>query len=202
MKKLFLVALFASFSAYATDFGVVAKAYPIAEEDLLEFMKRRAQVYVDSGRQEKDNKDLLKRNRKWVERPAGVILPRAKQYRLTELNVVYTLDHDVYDADGVLLHAKGTQVNPLKLTPLTKWLCFFDGDDAEQVAWVEANCTENVDNKLILINGPYQETKKKMKRTVFFDQYAFLTQRFNLQALPTVVRQHGESLYVEEFPIN
>jgi conjugal transfer pilus assembly protein TraW len=62
-------------------------------------------------------------------------------------------------------------------------------------------CGANPLNKLILTNGDYLEVSNRYQRKIYFDQGGYLTNKLNISTLPAVVRQKGEFLYVEEFPL-
>ena len=114
---------------------------------------------------------------------------------------MYTLEKDITDADGKILFKAGTKVNPLEVKPLTKTLCFIDGDDPEQVTWLETYCGKDARNKLILVNGDYLAVTEKTGMRLYFDQRGYLVERFGIKAVPAVIRQSGKVLYVEEFPV-
>lgn len=195
------VALIASFNASAKDLGVIGKTYPIIERDIIDVMKERLKKKVDSGELDAIHKGLVDRSKDYVRRPPGVALPRAQEYRGIEISPMYTLDKDITDADGKVIFKAGTKVNPLKIYPLTKTLCFIDGDDPAQVSWLETYCAHDSDNKLILVNGDLLTITKKLGMRLYYDQYGRLVDRFGIKAVPAVIRQSGEVLYVEEFPV-
>ena len=78
---------------------------------------------------------------------------------------------------------------------------FLDGDDAQQVGWLQKHCTQNPLNKLVLVNGNYVALSESTGLRLYFDQQGKLTQRLNIRALPAVLRQRGDRLYVEEIPL-
>lgn len=198
-----LVALYAFFSSlvFANDLGVIGKVYEITERDLLEVMHERMNQKMESGEMDQIYKGMQDDFKQYAMRPPGIKLPRATEYRATEISPLYTLDRDIVDADGKLLFKAGTQVNPLEVNPLTKALCFIDGDDVEQVEWMLKYCTNHEPNKLILVNGDVGRLMKELNRRLYFDQRQILVNKFEIAALPAVVRQSGTVLYVEEFPI-
>lgn len=204
MKKHLLVALSAFFSCnlLATDLGTLGTVYPIAERNLIDMIKGRLMEKEKSGELETLHNGLKDRAIQYAKRPNGVFIPRAAKYRALEINPTYTLDRDITDENGNVLFKAGMQVNPLDVKPLTKALCFVDGDDAEQLEWVREHCTGNIRNKIILVNGNIETAGKFLNRRIYFDQEASLVQKFQIQSLPAVIRQSGKVIYVEEFPIN
>lgn len=204
LKTGLLAGLIVSFSgtiSLAKDLGVIGSSYPIIERDLIDVIHERIQQKTVSGELDALNQGMADRSKNYAKRPPGVILPRATAYSAIEVNLVYTLEKDITDADGKVLFKAGTTVNPLDVRPLTSVLCFIDGDDPEQVAWLESYCVHDVKSKLILVNGDYLSVSEKLGVRMYFDQRGYLVQRFGIKALPAVIRQSGKVLYVEEFPI-
>lgn len=197
-----MVALIASFDSFSKDLGVIGKTYPIIENNLIETIHKRLASKQKNGELDEIHNGMKQRAKNYVSRPTGVFLKRATEYRAVEINPVYTLDKDIFDADGKLLFKAGTKVNPLEIKPLTKILCFIDGDDKEQVLWLKKYCSKDVRNKMILVNGDYAKASKEMGMRLYFDQRGYLVNRFGIKSVPAVVRQSGKALYVEEFPVD
>lgn len=202
LKVALLVVLIASSDdVLAKDLGRIGPSYPIIERDLIEVIHERIQNKIEAGELDALHQGLIEDSKSYATRPSGVTLPRALVYRAVEINPVYTLEQDITDGDGKLLFKAGTQVNPLHYKPLSKMLCFIDGDDLQQVAWVKTHCSEDLANKLILVDGDYLAITKQLNRRLYFDQRGYLVDRFDIRSLPAVIRQSGEVLYLEEFPI-
>ncbi len=196
-----LVAFIVSFKALSTDLGQLGKSYPIIEPDLIETIKTMLQKKQDSGEMDVLNERLKGNAKTYVQRPPGVSLPKAAEYRGFAVDPTYTVSQDIRDAHGKVLFPAGYTINPLTIKPLTKALCFIDGDDVEQVQWLEKYCPDNYRFKRILVNGDFNLVTKKTKSRVYFDQKGYLISHFRIKALPAVVRQSGGLLYVEEFKI-
>jgi conjugal transfer pilus assembly protein TraW len=201
IKVASLVVLIASSSVFARDLGVIGVTYPIIERDLIEVIHERIQEKTKSGELDALNKELKETAKQRARRPLGVLLPTAQVYRAIEINPIYTVDKDITDADGKVIYKAGTQINPLEVKPLTKTLCFIDGDDPEQVKWLQNYCAKNRLNKLILVNGDYLALSNQLNLRIYFDQRGYLVGRFGIKAVPAVIRQSGQVLYVEEFPV-
>ncbi|EJX7572382.1 type-F conjugative transfer system protein TraW [Vibrio cholerae] len=194
--------LFVSCNAFTSDLGVIGTTYPIIERDLIDVIHERIEEKTKSGELDELHQGMKERSKEYASKPPGVGLPRAQVYRAVEVNPVYTLEEDIVDAEGKVLFKAGTKVNPLEIRPLTKTLCFIDGDDSEQVTWLETYCAQDPRNKLILVNGNFQMLSKQTGLRLYFDQRGYLVERFGITAVPAVIRQSGKVLYVEEFPIN
>ena len=199
-KTILSVLLLGSFSLGAKDLGTIGTTYPIIERDLIEVMMGRAQEKIDNGELDELHDEMRDNTKQYVKTPPGISLPRTVQYRAVEINPVYTVPQDITDANGKVLFKAGMTVNPLEVKPLNKMLCFIDGTDEEQVAWMLRFCTDNPQNKLILINGNYAELSEKYNLRLYFDQEQRLINRFEIQNVPAVIRQSGKVLYLEEFP--
>lgn len=191
-----------SYSETVNDLGVIGKVYPISEESMLDLIKRRLQAKVDSGEVDAVHQGMKDRAVKYVERPPGTVLPSAVEYRVVEIKTEYTTKEDILGADGKVLFPAGTTVNPLTVHPINKTLCFFDGDNSNQVEWVKKVCTDNPLNKLILVNGNYVAISKYLGLRAYFDQRGYLVNKLGIRSLPAVLRQSGDKLYLEEFPVD
>lgn len=200
LRLLVALSLFSN-GVLATDLGVIGTVYPIKEKNLIEHIRDKLVQKEQSGELVQLHGKLKDQAVAYAKRPGGISIPRAGAYRALEINPTYTLDRDITDADGNVLFKAGTQVNPLDIRPLTKALCFVDGDDKEQLEWVRRHCTANTRNKIILVNGDIEVAGKYLQRRVYFDQQASLVAKFQIQALPAVIRQSGKVIYVEEFPV-
>lgn len=199
MKKILLVALIFCSNAFASDYGVLGKTYPIKETDLIEAMKKRMADKVRSGEFKKEIDKLKQRSQQYVARPSGVVLPVARQYSAVKVDVQYRLPNDIKDSNGRVLYRQGTVINPLEVYPIRQGFCFIDGDDKRQVGWAKKACSPA--NKIVLINGNYLDVSKQTGLRIYFDQQQKLINRFNITAVPTVIRQSGNALVKEVFPI-
>lgn len=200
--KIALSVLCIAFSnAYAKDLGQLGKSYPIAEPDLIETIKAMLAEKQANGELDAMHNDLKENGKRFVRRPPGKPLPRATDYRAFAIDPTYTVPEDVKDAEGRVLYKAGFTFNPLEIKPLTRTLCFIDGDDPDQVKWLDEFCGDEVSFKRILINGDYIEVTNNTKARIYFDQNGFLISHFRIQAVPAVVRQSGGLLYVEEFKL-
>lgn len=202
MKRIFLVLLISCYSSFvfAKDYGVFGKTYPIQEKNLLELIQERINQKAANGELDKLNEEIKQRYERYIKKPIGIKLPRATNYNSRSFDVTYTLPNDIFDADGKLLFKAGITVNPLSIKPMKKILCFLDGDDELQVEWGIKYCSGN-DTKFILVNGEWQQLAEKSSFKVYFDQGSRLVNKFNIVALPTIVRGNNEVLFVEEIPL-
>lgn len=199
---LFLVVLLVCFNARSTDLGVIGKTYPISEMNFLDYVQLHLEEEARKGRVEMLNNAFSENAQKYAKSPPGLTLPRATEYSARDYDPTFVINGDIADHEGKILYRSGESVNPLDHKDWSKSFCFFDGNDEEQVDWVMSYCGDPQKAKLILIDGPVYKLMEEFKNNrFFFDQKQKLTNRFDIRALPTVVRQSGRVLVVEEFPI-
>lgn len=202
MKRIFLGLLICCFSFYtfAKDYGVLGKTYKIKEKNLVELIQEKIRQKTENGELDNLNNEIKQRYLNYIERPKGISLPRATSYRARSFDVTYTLPGDIFDADGKLLFPAGTQVNPLKIKPMKKILCFLDSDDQQQVEWGQHYCS-STETKFILVSGAWRSLAEGSTFKVYFDQGSRLVKKFGIEALPTIVRGNENVLFVEEIPL-
>lgn len=182
--------------SYAKTLGVHGQTYPIAEQDLLVFIQSRLQSLQDSGEIEQHQKQMQARVTASVDRPPPVTgLAKTQSARTFLFDPSITISRDIPQANA----KKGTRFNPLSRISLSKTLIFYDGDDPQQVAWVQK--TDNAlsgKTLLILVKGSVSTHAKQMNVPIYFDQQGKLTQRFNITHIPATVKQKGQMLEVSE----
>lgn len=201
LRLLVALIVFSSGLAAAEDLGRIGTTYKIAERDLIEVFKERAQARVDDGSWGKVMEQQRDKMKAYAARPIGKKLPRALQYSVRHYDPTIVLEQDISDSNGKILYPKGTKVNPFDYRNYTRTLCFFDGDDKAQVEWAAQYCFDPVKARAILVNGPVIDLSNKYKTQLFFDQYGMLSRHFKLKAVPSVVRQTGKVFAIEEFGV-
>lgn len=192
LKRVKLLALLlSSFSSYANSIGDLGKTYPIKEKDMIKEMKERYSM----------KKDILKRDVrnsyvKYLNNPKGVKLPNAVKDSNHMVDLAYTLDRDIKDAHGKVIHKKGKKVNPFDHYSLNKKLCFINGKYRKHVKWAISKCS--ITDKIVLIQGKALDLMKSHKRRFYFDQRGVLVNKFKITALPALIAQKGRRLNVKE----
>ncbi|MCP5152448.1 MAG: type-F conjugative transfer system protein TraW [Chromatiales bacterium] len=184
------------------DLGVVGPLYPIAESDFLAVIESRLSALAQSGELGRLEQGMAEAAVARAGAPRGATLPRATLPRVRLVDPSVVVPQDIVGADGVVLHAAGTRVNPLAHMVLSRRLVLFDGTDARQVAWAEAlTSAASTLWKPVLTAGSPFALGERWGRWVYFDQGGFLVQRLGIVALPAVVSQAGERLRIEELPV-
>lgn len=188
--------LFVSAFAQATvtkNLGQVGTTYPVVEPDILAELKQQA-----AHKGELSKKQMLDRMRNY--QPAALhSLPSAKADKKFLVDMTYTLDRDLTDADGKILYPRGYTFNPLDYITVPGGMVIIDGDAFEQVEWFMN--TPYVDNhrvRLLLSGGHAYDLVEKLQRPVFYLTDA-LARRLQLRAVPSLVIRHGDKMQVQEF---
>jgi len=187
-----LIAVTPARAAVIHNLGIVGKTYPVQEPDIVEEIRKKAAKIKD--------KAMLERIITY--QPASLhTLPPATADKTFLVDMTYTLDRDLADADGRIIYPRGYTFNPLDYISFTGGLVVIDGQDASQVKWFRASpYFENHRARLLLSDGHAVELIETLQRPVFYltDDIAG---RLKLQAVPSVVIQKEGKLQVREFHV-
>jgi len=198
----FLLCLGQSMSLHAKDFGVRGKIAPIEEDDPLVLIQSKLKTMEQRGELERHNRELQKKTRAAIERPKPVEgIFKTKETRIFYYDPTYVVQEDLKDHQGRMIHSKGTRLNPLETVTLSQGLLFFDGDDADQVAFAKEKLKEKLAEssvKLILVKGAPLSLSEELKAPVYFDQSGLLTKKLGIHHVPALVTQHALRLRIEE----
>ncbi len=187
--------------ADAKDYGVLGKAFEIAEMDFLEYIQQKMKGMQANGEWKTVQSDFKKRVKEHLARPTPSRLPRAEDNRTWFFNPSLTVPYDVKDSHGQVIVKQGTVINPLDRVGLSSTLLFFDGDDEAQVAWVTQELTQHQKVKLILTSGSVKEVANQLKQAIYFDLNGFLVAKFQIKYLPVRVFQAGKRLQINEVTV-
>ncbi len=195
--KISLVLVFCALFALpvqAKVIGTFGKVYPIAEPDALEEIEKRAGSINWQSILEKEKPEDF--------RPSNLVtLPRASHDRSFLVDVTYTLEFDVPDGRGGVLYPRGYRFNPLDYVPFNQTLVILDGDDPDQMAWLQNSSLLKDSNSMILLTrGAFSTIGKHLGRAVFYADRRILD-RFNLAAVPSVVARRGRLMEVKEIEV-
>jgi conjugal transfer pilus assembly protein TraW len=115
--------------------------------------------------------------------------------------MTYSLDFDIPDGKGGILYPKGYQFNPLDYVPFNQTLVVIDGEDPDQVDWLKASpLVKRPDTLILLTGGAFSEIGQGLGRAVFYATRQ-IVKRFQLKAVPSVIRRDGRMMEVEEIEI-
>ena len=185
--------------ASAKDLGVRGATWPVDEPDLLAQIEARLVEMERSGALARFEDGARERARRRLEEPdpvPGIAPAREERSRLFDPSI--TVARDIRTADGVLIAAAGTRVNPLERTALARDLLFVDGRRPAEIAWALAH---DRPTKIVLLAGRPLDFMRRHGRPFFFDQGGRLAARFGLSLTPSVVVQDGTRLRITEFPV-
>jgi conjugal transfer pilus assembly protein TraW len=179
--------------------GTVGRVYPVEEPDTLaEVREAAAQVDWNKAMHREKIIGEIKRFR-----PDGLhSLPAAREDKVSQVDMTYTLDMDIPDGKGGVLYPKGYSFNPLDYLNLSSILVVIDADDSKQVGWFKSSAyAEDYRTRLLLSGGGYYDLSEELKRPVFYLQNN-VARRLQLSAVPSVVRQSGRKLEVTEVKLD
>ncbi|KAB2836774.1 MAG: hypothetical protein F9K49_01260 [Caedimonadaceae bacterium] len=151
----FLFVIFLAILSYcplsAKDFGVQGSTVAIAERNLLEVIEEKLVRALKSGQLASIQKEVQEKVSKKAQNPVRITRVRKTTYpRRYHFDPTLTVDHDIKDHEGNLIHPKGTRINPLETLSWGQPLVFLDGEDAEQITWVLKHYPKA---KFVLIGG-------------------------------------------------
>lgn len=182
------------------DLGVYGTLFEIEEEDLLDLIQKRLLQLQKNGDLKKYQEILVTRTKEKVLRPKSLSgITKAIQNRVFYYDPTLILSYDLKDHQGQIFQKKGTKVNPLTHVSLSKDLVFIDGEDKEQLAWVQKEYIETRKSlKVILIKGEPFKCEDVLSTPCYFDQEGVLTKKLGIKHVPTRVSQEGLLLRIEE----
>jgi conjugal transfer pilus assembly protein TraW len=187
--------------ACAKDLGVHGATLEIGEKNLLEVIQTKLQHLSATGQLKTLQKDIQKKVSEKAQNPTRVTRVRKTTHpRRYHFDPTLTIDHDIKDHQGEIIHRKGTRINPLETLSWGEPLVFLDGEDAEHIVWTLKHYPSA---KHVLIGGkPLDLSNTHSVNThnvrFYFDQGGALIKKFKIQQVPAVVIQDGKRLLIEE----
>lgn len=196
--------LFSGFCV-AKDFATRGVIYPIEEQDPIALIQQKLKTMEGSGELKRRNLELQKHTRALVERPQPIEgITKCSKVRIFTFDPTHEVKEDLYDHQGQIFARKGTKINPLGTVSLSQDLLFFDGDDNEQVAWVQEKFAKSLESnsvRLILVKGAPLKLAEELNIPVYFDQNGILIKKLGISHVPTVVSQENLRLRIEEIQL-
>ena len=186
-------------AAHAKDLGVRGATWPVAEPDLLGQIEARLVEMERTGALARLQEEARERARQSLEEPEPVpgIAP-ARERRSRLFDPAITVARDIRTADGVLIAAAETEVNPLAGTTLSRDLLFVDGRREAEIAWALEHARPA---KIVLLAGRPLDLMRRHGRHFFFDTGGALAARFGIVATPSLVEQDRARLRITEIPV-
>lgn len=129
-------------------------------------------------------------------------LPQATTDRTYQVDMTYTLNRDLTDADGKLIYPKGYTFNPLNYIDFPGAIIVIDGANPNQVAWFKQTpYAENHQMKLLITDGLAPELIQTLQRPVFY-LTEDIARRLQLQAVPSLIFQREKMMHVHEIKLS
>ncbi|MCL6336309.1 conjugal transfer protein TraU [Pectobacterium carotovorum subsp. carotovorum] len=188
MPKLitFVLSTVMSCSCMAGGIGnTIGQTYDIAEPDALAEIEMRVRS-VDW------TKELNKNRDSWAAFK-GVPLPVSKERRTRTFVPFYTSTIDVPDEKGRILYPKGYTFNPLQHIRLPQRIVVIAPGQED---WLKDN-TQSTD-LVLYTHGDVITKSKSLERPVFILDSS-LQKRLDIKVSPSIVRQEGAHLVIEEY---
>ena len=184
----------------AKDLGVRGASWAVAEPDLVAEIEARLAAMQRSGELARFEAEARERARRRLEEPEPVAgIAPARHARSRTFDPSIEVARDIRAADGTLLAAAGTRVDPFAHAPLTRDLLFVDGRRDAEIAWALAHARPA---KIVLLAGRPLDLARRHGRPFHFDQGGRLAARFGIAATPSLVRREGALLRIVEIPLD
>ena len=186
--------------AAAQDLGVIGPVYAIAEPSLLEVIQTRLHALEASGGLARLQRESQTRITREIASPTPLKgITKTTRPRSFHFDPTIEVPYPITDAEGRVLVAPGTRVNPLDTVSLSRPLLFLDARDKTQVDRAERLLDEHRGGlKLILTGGSYLNLMRRLKQPVFFDEHGSLTTKLGIRNVPALVTQDGKQLRIDE----
>ncbi len=193
--------ILAPMASQADTLPAIGPTYPVAEQSALTMIANSLKAKQKSGELLKLEKEAVRRSLNSVRNMppvSGIAVVTQRARRLIDPTVHYS--QAVTTDEGLIVVPAGARINPLDIMTFNKTLVFFDGRDKAQVAAVHKMLLKSGRVKPILVAGSWLDLSKAWQQQVFFDQRGTLSRRFDIRAVPSVLRQEGRMLLLEEIP--
>jgi conjugal transfer pilus assembly protein TraW len=194
------IAVLASHGAQARDLGVIGPVYAIAEPSLLEVIQAKLRQMQANGDLSRLQRESQARIRREVEQPVPVAgITKTTRARSFHFDPSIEVPYPILDAEGRVIVAPGTRVNPLDTVSLSRPLLFIDARDSTQLDQAQRLLGERKGQlKLILTGGSYLDLMRRWKLAVFYDQQGQLSTQLGIRHVPALVTQDGKRLRIDE----
>jgi len=173
------------------------QTFQIAERDMITVMKEGL-AKVDWERVRQHEEEALKGR---LKRGPGLKLPDAQSPRTFLVDMTVEYPEDITDPTSkTILVTAGARVNPLQKVKWPYAMIFLNADNQDQVRWARQylDAHDRMYVKVAVTEGDIAQAMKALDHRVYWAD-AYLLQRFGVVAVPSVVKQEGERLKVQEY---
>lgn len=156
-----------------------------------------------SGEIARHQRESVERAKQAIANPKPVEgIRRVQKARTFYYDPTIIAQETIRDHEGRVVAERGTRANPLDYVNMSKYLLFFDGRDAQQVAKAAAIMKHyNGMVKPVLIAGPVMDLSKQWQQQVYFDQGGILVKKLGITNVPSLVSQEGKRLRIDELEV-
>jgi conjugal transfer pilus assembly protein TraW len=199
MKKLSIICYLITSLTFAEDLGVQGKTYQIAEPDMIEWIKAKANMMIANGQWNQIQQKTISTIKEQINNPQPVSgISDATQTKTWYYTPMVNVDHDIKDPRGYVI-AKAGRYNALRYKPMDVQLVFINGNNEKQVTWaLQKNNESDIRTKIILTSGSFMNLDKEHKVWFYYDQNGKYTQKLNITHVPALVKQDGTQLKITE----
>ena len=183
---------------YSKDLGQKGVVYPIQEKSLLKLIYQKLNEKQKNGGLDILQKEFQEKVKTSIEKPSGANIWSAIKSKRWLFDPSLTLKKDISNHEGNIVARQGSKVNPLNYIKLSKELIFINADNKNEIKFAKKKLSENINNKIILVNGNIKDANIEIGNEVYFDQEAKLISKFGIEHTPAVVSQKDEYLQIEE----
>ena len=186
----------------ASDLGQKGPVFGIAEPDMIEEMQRRIAEF-DWQKEKQHAIDNF-----WVQQKDSVRIPVAEKNRERRIDTSIVSTQDIFHPDGRLIFKKGQTINPQAIMPMRHVYILFDATNKQQV-----EIAKKIGDEMLAKQKPVVYLFSKMNTDKGWEHYNQTTElmnapiyklnktiieRFQIQALPSVVEGLGDTILVRE----
>jgi hypothetical protein len=195
-----IFSLLLPFTAFALDFGKAGTTYPIREKDLLVAIEEKASAV--------DWESVFASEAERLKKTLGLVnfeLAIAKKAATRFVDLTTTLDHNIQvrDPDGRLrtIYPKGFQYNILEHIEFPDVFVILNANRQSELDWYEKHWLGKDNVYPIVSQGDVLAATDKYRYPFTKINQIFIDQ-FQIQATPTVMRQDGALLRLDEILVN
>ncbi len=191
-----IIFLIISTQGYTKDLGIVGNTYKIIEQDSLQEILEKVKKF--DIKKHISSEKIKNKIENYI--PEDINLKNAKENKTYTVNLIYTLEFDITDQFGNIIYPKGFTYNPLDYIAYPYTLVVFDGKNEKHLKWFEKTYSKDINVKPLLTKGNVFKLSEKYKRPFFFINKQ-LVEKFQIKAIPAVIKQKNNILEIKEFYI-